>query len=197
MGELCRDSRRLPAARPPALLCALLCGAQLVGAEEASIQTPPPRPVVGRMLAPFHLEKRVVSPARLNNSPRLQTLVRDGKLYLSVEDAIALVLENNLDIAVQRYSPLLAREVLRRTEGGGLLRQIDTPVVPGPTSVSTTGVSLNANGLAGGAGIGSGGGVVSSIGPNPPNLDPSLSAVAQFGHTTTPQPTSLLNITEA
>ncbi|HLK48292.1 MAG TPA: TolC family protein [Bryobacteraceae bacterium] len=149
------------------------------------------------MLKPFHLEKRAVSAPKLSNSPRLQSLVRDGKLYLSVDDAIALVLENNLDIAVQRYSPLLAREVVRRTEGGGLLRQIDTPVISGPTSVSTTGVSLNANGLAGGAGIGSGGGVVSSIGPNPPNLDPNLSAVAQFGHTTTPQTNTLLNQTAA
>ncbi len=161
------------------------------------MQTPAPPPVVGRVLTPFHLEKRVVSPAKLSNSPRLQSLVRDGKLYLSVDDAIALVLENNLDIAVQRYSPLLATEVLRRTQGGGFLRQIDTPVIPGPTSVSTTGVSINANGLAGGAGIGSGGGVVSSIGPNPPNLDPAIFANAQFGHLTTPLTNTLLNLTTA
>ena len=196
MAELRLFTKRSSAARLPALFLALLC-AQWAPAAEVSIQSPPPTPVVGRVLAPFHFEKRVVSPAKLTNSPRLQSLVIDGKLYLSVEDAIALALENNLDIAVQRYSPLLAREVVRRAEGGGLLRQIDTPVIPGPTSVSTTGVSVNANGLAGGAGIGSGGGVVSSIGPPPPNLDPNLSAVAQFGHTTTPQTNTLLNQTAA
>ena len=103
---------------------------------------------------------------KLTNSARLESLVRAGNLYLSVQDVIALVLENNLDIAVQRYSPFLAREVLRRAEGGGYLRQVDTPIIPGPTSVSTAGISTNANGLAGGAGIGAGGGIVSQIGPS-------------------------------
>ncbi len=154
-------------------------------------------PVVGRILAPFHIEKRIVTPPRLTNSPRLESLVRGGNLYLSVQDVIALVLENNLDIAVQRYSPFLAREVLRRTEGGGYLRQVDTPVLPGPTSVSTAGVSVNANGIAGGAGIGSGGGIVSQIGPIPPNLDPNIYASAQFGHLTTPLTNTLLNQTTA
>jgi outer membrane protein TolC len=162
---------------------------------EVSILTPKPPPVVGRVLQPFHLEKRIVPPPKLDNSPRLESLVRAGNLYLSVQDVIALVLENNLDIAVQRYSPFLAREVLRRTEGGGYLRQVDTPIIAGPTSVSTAGVSTNANGLAGGAGIGSGGGIVSQIGPIPPNLDPSLLLYTQFGHYSTPLTNTLLNQT--
>ena len=162
---------------------------------EVSIESPKPPPVVGHVLAPFHLEKRVVPPARLNNSPRLESLVRAGNLYLSVQDVIALVLENNLDIAVQRYSPLLAREVVRRTEGGGFLRQVDTPIFAGPTSVSTAGISVNANGLGGGAGLGSGGGVVSQIGPVPPNLDPNLFTSVQAGHLTTPLTNQSLNQT--
>lgn len=179
----------------PVLSIFCFVGAEPGYAAEASVQAPRPVPVVGRIIRPF--EQRLVSAPRLDNSPRLQTLVRDGKLYLSVEDAIALVLENNLDIAVQRYSPLLAREVVRRTEGGGFLREIDTPIIPGPTSVSTTGVSINANGLAGGAGIGSGGGVVGSIGPNPPNLDPVVYGVVQFAHNTTPLTNTLLDQTTA
>ena len=123
---------------------------------EVSIQSPPPPKYVGRFLKPFHLDKRMVAPARLNNSARLESLVRGGNLYLSVQDVIALALENNLDIAVQRYSPFLAREVLRRAEGGGFLRQVDTPVAAGPTSVSTAGISINANGLGGGGGSGRG-----------------------------------------
>jgi outer membrane protein len=164
---------------------------------EVSIESPKPPPVIGHVLAPFHLEKRVVPPAKLSNTPRLESLVRAGNLYLSVQDVIALVLENNLDIAVQRYGPFLAREVLRRSEGGGFLRQVDTPIAAGPTSVSTTGVSVNANGLGGGAGLGSGGGIVSQIGPVPPNLDPSLYFGGYAGHQTTPLTNQLLDETAA
>ena len=55
-------------------------------------------------------------PPKLTNSPRLQELVQSGNLYLSVQDLIALMLENNLDIAVRRYGPFLAREVQRRAD---------------------------------------------------------------------------------
>jgi outer membrane protein TolC len=164
---------------------------------EVSIESPPPPRVVGPVLRPFHLEKRTVPAARLTNSPRLETLVRSGNLYLTAQDVIALVLENNLDIAVQRYAPFLTREVLRRTQGGGYLRQVDTPILSGPVSVSLAGVSVNANGLAGGGGVGAGGGIVSQIGPIPPNLDPNLYIGSQFGHLTTPETNTLLNQTSA
>ena len=180
--------------RITAFVCLVCCLTLNAPAAEISIANPQPSPFIGRILAPYR--QRVVSPPVLTNSPRLRELVRDNKLYLSVQDAIALVLENNLDIAVQRYSPLLAREVLRRAAGGGFLREIDTPIIPGPISVSTTGVSLNANGLAGGAGIGTGGGVVGSIGPTPPNLDPNVFAAVQAGHITTPLTNTLLSQTD-
>src|SRR5690348_11421426 len=163
---------------------------------EARIETPEPHNFIGRFLRPFHLEKRAVPPAKVANTARLESLVRGGNLYLSKEDVIALVLENNLDIAVQRYSPLLARESLRRAEGGGFLRQVDTPVVAGPTSVSTAGISTGGNGLAGGSGIAGGGGIVSQIGPVPPSLDPNLFMNFQAGHLTSPQTiTSLVQTT--
>src|SRR3954452_12060606 len=137
--------------RVPGILTAiLLVPAVFAQSSEVSITAPPPPRFIGRFLAPFHFEKRIVPAAKLTNSPRLEMLVRAGNLYLSVQDVIALVLENNLDVAVQRYAPFLAREVTRRTEGGGFLRQVDTPIINGPTSVSTAGVSVNANGLAGG-----------------------------------------------
>jgi outer membrane protein TolC len=164
---------------------------------EVSIQSPPPTPVIGRVLKPFHLERRIVPPPKLTNSPRLQQLVRGGNLYLSVRDAIALVLENNLDIAVQRYSPFLSREVLRRAESGNILRSVDTPIVAGPTSVSTAGVSANANGLVGGSGFGAGGGIVTQVGPSPPGLDPYLAMGVSFGHITTPESNTVLNQTTA
>jgi outer membrane protein TolC len=175
----------------------LLARAALAQSSEVSIQTPPPVPVVGRFLKPFHLERRIVPPPKLTNSPRLQELVRAGSLYLSAQDAIALVLENNLDIAVQRYSPFLSREVLRRAEAGNILRSVDTPVVAGPTSVSTAGVSANANGLAGGSGFGAGGGIVTQVGPSPPNLDPSISLGITVAHYTVPLSNTVLNQTTA
>ncbi len=161
---------------------------------EVSIETPKPMPVVGPLLRPFHIERRAVSPARLSNSPRLESLVRGGNLYLSVQDVIALVLENNIDIAIQRYGPILAQEVLRRAQGGGLLRSVGTPIYPGPVSVSTLGVNVSAVGLAeSGSGVSSGGGIVVGYGAPPPNLDPFFYANANFQHSSTPQSNTLLN----
>lgn len=184
--------------RAPGILSAiLLVPAVLAQTPEARIENPPPPRYVGGLLKPFHLERRIVPPPKLANTPRLEMLVRSGNLYLSVQDVIALVLENNLDIAVQRYSPLLAREVLRRAEGGSLLRSVDTPIIAGPTSVSTAGISTNANGLAGGGGFGAGGGLVTQVGPAPPSLDPYLAFNGQVGHQTTPLTNTLLNQTTA
>ena len=166
----------------PSLVCVAASSIVFAQSSEVAIQSPKPPPVFGHVLKPFHMERRMVAPVRLTNSPRLESLVRSGNLYLSVDDVIALVLENNLDIAVQRYSPFLAREVLRRTEGGGLLRSVDTPIAAGPTSVSTAGISVNANGLAGGAALSSGGGIVTQIGPVPPSLDPQL-YIGEFART--------------
>src|SRR6202453_2578994 len=156
-------------------------------AQEIAIQTPPGPPVIGSLLRPFHIEKRVVSPAQLTNTPRLESLIRAGNLYLSAQDVIALALENNVDIAIQRYGPYLAREVVRRAQGGGALRDISQPVSPGPTSVSLEGVSVNAVGLQENSGVGSGGGIVIQTGTQPPNLDPVLSIYTNFQHSTTPE----------
>ena len=167
----------------------LLLGLTAFGqSSEVSITAPKEPPVIGPLLRPFHLERRVFSPANVTNTPRLESLVRGGNLYLSVRDVIALTLENNLDIAIQRFGPFMAREVLRRAEGGGLLRSdINTDIIAGPQSVSTAGVSSNGSGLATGAGVGGTAGFVIGYGPNPPNLDPSISAQLLFGHYTTPE----------
>ena len=109
--------------RLPALLFAMVPA--LTGqTSDITITNPPELPVVGPILRPFHFEKRIVSAPRMSNSARLEMLVRAGNLYLTVQDVIALVLENNLDIEIQRYGPFLAREVQRRADGGNLLRSI-------------------------------------------------------------------------
>jgi outer membrane protein len=171
-------------------------GQSLPPSPDITISKPKEAPVLGPILRPFHFEKRIVSPPRLANTSRLESLVRGGNLYLSVQDVIALVLENNLDIEIQRYGPFLAREVERRSHAT-LLRDISSPILAGPTSVSTAGVSLNVSGLVSGAGTTAGGGVVTGIGPTPPDLDPNLFAGVQAGHLTTPVSNTTLNQTDA
>jgi outer membrane protein TolC len=163
--------------------------------QEITIQTPPGPPVVGALLRPFHLEKRVVSPAKLTNTSRLDSLIRAGNLYLTAQDVIALALENNVDIAIQRYGPYLAREVLRRAQGGGALRDIGQPIAPGPTSVSLEGVNVNSVGLAeGSSGVSSGGGIVVQYGAQPPPLDPVLYLYTNFVHQTIPESNITLSL---
>ncbi len=175
------------------IVCILILVLTLQTGWSAEIAIEAPKPgFLGRVLRPFQLEHRMVTPVNLRNSPRLEALVRAGNLYLSAQDVIALVLENNVDIEIQRYGPLLAREVLRRAEGGGALRSVGTPVNAGPQSVSLAGVSVNTTGLAEGAGVNSGGGIVIQLGPNPPNLDPYLFAYGNFSHTTSPESNLLL-----
>src|SRR5712671_5416083 len=163
---------------------AITCFAQT---PEVSIENPKPIPILGPLLRPFHLERRIVSPANLSNTPRLESLVRAGNLYLSVQDVIALALENNVDIAIQRYGPFLVQEVLRRTQGGGALRNVSQPIAAGPSSVSLAGVSAGNIGLPnGGSGVSSGGGLVITLGETPPVLDPFVFASANYQHTTVP-----------
>ncbi len=163
---------------------------QFVSQSQPEVTISEPRPIrfVNPLVKGFHVQGRIVGPAKLTNSPRIEMLVRAGNLYLSKDDVIALALENNIDIAVQRYAVPLSQEVLRRAEGGAALRDLSVPIAPGPQSVSTTGVSANAVGLAGGgSGVSSGGGLVVSTGVQPVNLDPFFFASASFGHATTPQ----------
>lgn len=173
------------------VLCVgLTCFAQ---SSEVTIQEPKPYPVVGHFLKPFHIQPRIVGPALLSNTPRLEGLVRSGNLYLSVQDVIAVALENNLDIAIQRYAPVLAAEVMRRTQSGAGLRGVGLAISPGPQSVSLAGVTAGAVGLPDtGSGVGSGGGLVITIGTPPPTLDPFIFSNASFQHSTSPESNILL-----
>src|SRR5579862_837919 len=98
-------------------LLALVWGfSALAQTPEISIQTPKPPRVIGSLIRPFHFERRIVQAANLSNTPRLESLVRAGNLYLSVSDVIALTLENNIDIAIQRYAPFLFFNDMPSTE---------------------------------------------------------------------------------
>jgi outer membrane protein len=169
---------------PLSWLCSLLLLAGSASAQSA-VRIEPAKGGLGWLTRPY--QQRYVPPINLTNSSRLETLVRAGNLYLSAQDVIALALENNLDIEIQRYGPLLAKEMTRRAEGGQLLRDVSVPVAAGPASVSLTGVSLNASGgAASTVGISSSGAIVTQVGPTITNLslDPQVSLFANFAHTT-------------
>jgi outer membrane protein len=74
-----------------------------------------------------------VSPGVLANSPRLEQLIQAGKLTLSLQDAIALALENSMDIVVQRYNPWMADTSILKTKAGGFAFG-----VPGSLSAGST-----------------------------------------------------------
>jgi outer membrane protein TolC len=135
---------------------------------------------------------------RLQNSSRFASLIRAGNLYLSSRDVVALAIENNIDVEIQRYGPLLAQQVLLRAQAGGALRSVGLGVATGPQSVSLQGVSVNTSGgvgLSAGNGVGSGGGITTQLGPNIPLLDPTLLGIASFGHSTFPQSNLVLTNT--
>jgi outer membrane protein len=176
---------------PLSLLSALLTFCSTVPAQnKISIQ-----PASGwGIIKPYR--QRTVPPPDFNNSGRLENLVRAGKLYLSAPDVVALAIENNLDVEIQRYGPILADEVIRRAQGGGTLRDVTTPVSPGATSVSSTGVA-NVTTLGSSVSATQGAAVISATGPALPTLDPNLSANISFGHLTNPVSNTFSTIVNA
>lgn len=185
--------RRLKA--PVCLLCSFSICSALLPAQSA-VRIDPPKGGLGWLTRPY--QRREVPVINLTNSDRLQVLVRAGNLYLSAQDVIALALENNLDIEIQRYGPLLYKQVTKRAEGGGLLRSVGTAIAAGPQSVSLQGVSVNASGGTGtAAAVTSQGGILTQLGPTVPSLDPNFSANATFAHTTSPQSNTFLTGTTA
>ncbi|MGA7446194.1 MAG: TolC family protein [Terriglobales bacterium] len=138
----------------------------------------------------------------LTNSPRLDRLIRDGKLYLSLKDAIDLALENNLDLAIARYNLPIADTDVLRTKAGGTFRGVNTGVVQGTPGGGIGGFGAGAPGAgaggttsgAGGAGAGASGLVQSTLGVGTPvsSYDPSLTVSGGIEHLTLPQSSNVL-----
>ena len=150
----------------------------------------------GGPIAPFRA--RHVPAPNLSNSPRMDQLVRDGKVYLSMSDAIALALENNLDLAIARYNLPIADTDVLRAKAGQNLRGVNTGLVQNtPGGQTATGTSTSATGTgaggttsaSGGAGTGTSGIVLSTAGAGPavPQFDPSLNGTLSEEHAVTPQ----------
>lgn len=170
---------------------------QLRAQESIEVEKPKAPVIVRPYMAP------ATPPVRLKNSDRLHNLIRAGKLYLTVQDAIALAIENNLDLEVDRYGPLNAQWLVERMQGGGPLKGVQggNSVVNQVTSGQGVAGSEQAAGLTGGGGGtstgGAGGATVSQIGPITPNLDPVLQSTVLFSHQTQPQANQVVSQTSA
>ena len=144
-----------------------------------------------------------IAPTRLTNSPRLDSLIRAGKLYLTVRDALALAIENNLDLEIDRYGPLLAASAYERALGGGPVRGV--PSASAQVSSVNAGIGVNGStasaGLLSNIGIGAGGGggaaSIQQIGEIIPNFDPVLQNTTTFSHLTQPQANTIVSQTNA
>jgi outer membrane protein TolC len=149
---------------------------------------------------------RDVPAPNLSNSARIDSVIRDGKMYLSLNDAVALALENNLDIAVQRYNLSTADTDILRTSSGSPALGVNAGLVQGTpggatgsiasggtgtSSTGTTGGGAGGGSVAvGGAGAGAAGIVASTTGEGPaiPNYDPIVTGTGILGErATTPQ----------
>jgi outer membrane protein TolC len=132
----------------------------------------------------------------LTNSPLLGQLIRDGKLYLSLKDAIRLALENNLDLAIARYNLPIANMDILRTKAGGIFRGVNAGVVQGTPGGGVGGFGTGAPGAgaggttggAGGAGAGASGLVQSTLGVGTAvsSYDPAIVGSVGAEHQTTP-----------
>lgn len=142
-----------------------------------------------KMYAPTAIDK-----ASFENSVRLDDLLKDGKIYLSLSDALALAIENNYDIAIARYNLDIADTDILRTRTGaeplGAPSGLVTGTLGGSTSTLTTG------GGPGGTTVGSGGAgsgvsgltlTTAGAGPTPEAFDPTFAGTVQFERAYQPQ----------
>ncbi len=171
--------------------------ATFASAQELSIE--PVRPAAPVLWRPYLAPE--VPPVRLGNSERLRTLIRAGKLYLTAQDAIALALENNIDIEVARYNPILAEWRVQRAEAGGALPGVPSGASQAGSVAAGQGVlgSQQAAGVSSAGGNGGRGGTanasISQIGPVTQTLDPIFQQATTFSHKSIPQPNLTQSLT--
>jgi outer membrane protein len=146
-----------------------------------------PRSAFPNLLQPYAPQE--LAQPNLGNSPRIDSLMREGKIYLSIDDAIALALENNLDLDIARYNLNIAETDLLRAKSGASILGVNTGIVQntpgggvgglGGTVGSGTGGTTVA---AGGAGTGTNGLVSSTLGIGSPltSFDPALTGTLQL-----------------
>jgi outer membrane protein len=150
-------------------------------------------------IAPYR--PHTVAPPDLNNTPRMEQLMQNGKLMLSMNDAVALAMENNLDIAIQRYNLNIADTDILRTKAGASTLGVNSGIVAGTPGGGTGGLSGTVgsgtggtSAGSGGAGTGTGGLVNSTLGSGSAitSFDPVLTGTLQMDRAFT-QSTSIFS----
>jgi len=144
------------------------------------------------VIAPYTAEH--VEPPTLTNTPRIDELLHDGKIMLSMNDAVALALENNLDIAISRYNLNIADTDILRTAAGAVTLGVNSGILQGTPGGGVGGISGTVGSGAGGTSVAPGGaatgtaGIVSStlgLGSAITSFDPILGGTVQFDRATT------------
>lgn len=153
------------------------------------------------VLAPYKAHH--VAEPNLTNSARINTLIQNGNIRLSLDDAITLALENNLDLVIARYNLPIADTDILRTKSGANDRGVNTGIVQGTPGAGVAGIGGGTAGggaggtvaAAGGAGTGTGGLVSSTLGVGPPvdSFDPLLTSTIGYQHTNTPQSNTVIS----
>ena len=167
-----------------------------------------PRSAFPNVVAPY-TPRRVEQP-NLANTPRIDQLLHDGKLYISMNDAVALALENNLDIAIARYNLNIAdTDIWRAKAGSNTILGVNNGIVQNTPGGGVGGLGTQVGSgqggtsvAAGGAGAGSAGLVGSTFGSGPQitSFDPVLTGTLQIDHnsilpSSTFSPSSSVNTT--
>src|SRR5690242_12683615 len=168
----------------------------LAPAQELAIE--PVRPAAPVLWRPY-LAPEVPS-IRMSNSERLRGLIRAGKLYLTVQDAIALALENSIDIEVARYNPILQQWRLQRAEAGGALPGVPSGASQAGSVAAGQGVlgsqqAAGVGNVGNAAGRGNANASISQVGPVTQTLDPIFQQASTFSHKSLPQPNVVLSST--
>ncbi|MGA2268396.1 MAG: TolC family protein [Bryobacteraceae bacterium] len=169
----------------------LLCALGSARAQSLTVQTPEVSVYEGARLWSHFVGKYLPAPLPhtvFSNSDRLDSLMRAGNLYLSLADAIALALENNLDIEYHRYDRRQAETDQLRASAGQLLRFSGGGIRAGFSSASS-GVLSGSGSLGGGGGGGAQSGILSGFsiqaaGSGIPNLEPLAFVSWQAAHQT-------------
>jgi len=177
---------------PKSLLAIFLCIAMAVPmfGQAGSLQTDNGHGFIYRLTRDYRV--RDVHNVNFADSQRIDALMRAGNIYLSLRDAIALALENNLDIESSRYAPQLALADLQRAAAGQLLRNVSSSITSGPSSASLNvlaGASAVNGGQSAGTAVNTNTGVLSGLnvqlaGSAIPNMDPTLYVAASDYHST-------------
>ena len=152
-----------------------------------SVDYSKPRSQFPNIMAPY--KPGYVPPPNLSNTDRIQQLMHDGKIMLSMNDAVALTLENNLDLVLARYNLNIADTDILRAKAGANVLGVNTGIVQNTPGGGVGGLSGNVGSGAGGTSVAAGGvgtgtnGLVSStlgIGSPITSFDPILSGTLQM-----------------